>query len=301
MADCALLAFLNIFKKINKTRKILAYRKDPDIIKRLADCKLSNANKNINEWLNEAYLEYIDSLESLDEALLKRYLKVLKNADVKDNQSFEKVDSFLLSLYLESERSHAIDAAIKKDQLSQKDILNLHSKLLKGTSNETSVSGYRNHNRSYVGYYDHETSQQVINFLPLDYHKIDSTMTEFTEYFNANETDSSRLFINPFIVHGMIGTIQVFDDGNTRLARLLQNVKLHKQTNGMLEKSFTSPILFITKPYFPQRVQYRSLIEEMAKNPDNDNINNWIRFNLYAAQGAIDVGSENVKKMQYLK
>ena len=74
----------------------------PDIIKRLADCKLSNANKNINEWLNEAYLEYIDSLESLDEALLKRYLKVLKNADVKDNQSFEKVDSFLLSLYLES-------------------------------------------------------------------------------------------------------------------------------------------------------------------------------------------------------
>ena len=34
LADCALLAFLNIFKKINKTRKILAYRKDPDIIKR---------------------------------------------------------------------------------------------------------------------------------------------------------------------------------------------------------------------------------------------------------------------------
>lgn len=34
LADCALLAFLNIFKKINKSRKILAYRKDPDIIKR---------------------------------------------------------------------------------------------------------------------------------------------------------------------------------------------------------------------------------------------------------------------------
>ena len=34
LADCALLAFLNIFKKINKSKKILAYRKDPDIIKR---------------------------------------------------------------------------------------------------------------------------------------------------------------------------------------------------------------------------------------------------------------------------
>ena len=37
LADCALLAFLNIFKKINKTRKILAYRKDPDIIKRFGN------------------------------------------------------------------------------------------------------------------------------------------------------------------------------------------------------------------------------------------------------------------------
>ena len=34
LADCALLAFLNIFKKINKSRKILAYRKNPDIIKK---------------------------------------------------------------------------------------------------------------------------------------------------------------------------------------------------------------------------------------------------------------------------
>jgi hypothetical protein len=34
LADCALLAFLNVFKKINKSKRILAYRKDPDIIKR---------------------------------------------------------------------------------------------------------------------------------------------------------------------------------------------------------------------------------------------------------------------------
>ena len=37
LADCALLAFLNIFKKINKSRKILSYRKDPDIIKRFGN------------------------------------------------------------------------------------------------------------------------------------------------------------------------------------------------------------------------------------------------------------------------
>ena len=37
LADCALLAFLNIFKKINKARKILSYRKDPDIIKKFGN------------------------------------------------------------------------------------------------------------------------------------------------------------------------------------------------------------------------------------------------------------------------
>ena len=37
LADCALLAFLNIFKKINKSRKILSYRKDPDIIKKFGN------------------------------------------------------------------------------------------------------------------------------------------------------------------------------------------------------------------------------------------------------------------------
>ena len=34
LADCALLGFLNIIKKINKSQKILSYRKDPDLIKK---------------------------------------------------------------------------------------------------------------------------------------------------------------------------------------------------------------------------------------------------------------------------
>ncbi len=34
LADCALLGFLNIIKKINKSQKILSYRKDPDLMKK---------------------------------------------------------------------------------------------------------------------------------------------------------------------------------------------------------------------------------------------------------------------------
>ena len=37
LADCALLAFLNIFKKINKSRKILSYRKYPELIKQFGN------------------------------------------------------------------------------------------------------------------------------------------------------------------------------------------------------------------------------------------------------------------------
>ena len=37
LADCALLGFLNIIKKINKSRVILEYKKDPDIIKKFGN------------------------------------------------------------------------------------------------------------------------------------------------------------------------------------------------------------------------------------------------------------------------
>ena len=37
LADCALLGFLNILKKINKSRIILSYRKDPDLIKKFGN------------------------------------------------------------------------------------------------------------------------------------------------------------------------------------------------------------------------------------------------------------------------
>ena len=273
----------------------------PDVVKRLINFKMSNTNKNMNNYINELYLEYIYALDSLDEEALKRYLKVLKNADVRDNQKLENIDSFLISIYLESEKIHAIDNAIKKDNLTEKDISNLHAKLLKGTPTEESSSSYRNHNRSYVGYYDNQKCNEVINFFPLDYRKIKPAMEEFTDYFNEEEKDTSKLFIKPFTIHGIISSLQVFDDGNTRLGRLLQNVKLYKQTNSMLGKKYDKPILYITKQYFPQRATYRSLIEEMVKNPDDDNINRWIGFNIDQANSAIDMATDNIEKIKILK
>lgn len=272
----------------------------PDIIKKLINFKMSNKNKNMNEYITELYEEYIYELDSLDEETLKKYLRVLKNADVRDNQILENVDSFLISLYLESEKIHAIDNALKKDKITEKDISSLHAKLLKGTTNDTNTS-YRNHNRSYVGYYDTEKCDQVINFFPLDYREIDSAMKEFTDYFNEEENDKTKLFIKPFTVHGIISSLQVFEDGNTRLGRLLQNVKLYRQTNDMLGKNYNKPIIYITKQYFPQRVTYRSLIEEMAKNPDDDNINRWTGFNIDQAMSAITMANDNVQKIKYLK
>ena len=272
----------------------------PDVIKRLINFNISNSNKNMNEYITELYEEYINELDSLDEETLKKYLRILKNADVRDNQILENVDSFLISLYLESERVHAIDNALKKDIITERDIRNLHAKLLKGTSNEASTS-YRTHNRSYVGYYDFEKNAKVINFFPLDYREISPAMKEFTDYFNEDEKDKSKLFIKPFTVHGIISSLQVFDDGNTRLGRLLQNVKLYKQTNDMLGKNYNKPIIYITKQYSPQRATYRSLIENMAKNPDDDNINRWTSFNIDQAMSAITMASDNIQKIKCLR
>ena len=113
----------NINKSVNK-----------DLVKRMLDVKIDEFNIQENDYALELYEDYLYKLNDLDKTQLKRYLTVLKNADLKDNQNLEKEDSFLLSLYLQSERKHAIDVALNASELNEEDLLKIHGILLKGTS-----------------------------------------------------------------------------------------------------------------------------------------------------------------------
>lgn len=270
-----------------------------DIIDKIINTKINQCNLDENKYLLELYEEYLEKLDNLNKDQLKRYLTVLKNADVKDNQSLEKEDSFLLNLYLQSERRHAIDNILKTNKLDEKSLLKIHGDLLKGTSSShLNNYNYSTNNRKFVGFF--ENKERYIQYLPLDCKDIEEAMNLFFQYYNDSD-DKLNLFFKPFLIHGIIAALQVFDDGNTRLARLLQNTKIYKSTNKLLDKNLESPSLYVTRAYFPQRYEYRELITKVATDPNSENINNWIKFNINRTEDTLFNNSSNVEKIKLLK
>ncbi len=274
-----------------------------DIIDRIIDTKLNDNNKDYNKFIIETYQEYLEELEKLPNNVLDKYLKTLKDADLRDNQKVENVDSFLIELLLQSERKHAIDEALDKDKLDETTFLKMHRILLKGANSDLQHYNYRPNNISFVGYFEGEgeNKKRIINFLPLDYKEIPKAIDKIIPYFNEEENDTNNLFIKPYKIHGILAALQVFYDGNKRTARILQNIKIYKHTNHMLKYNFKNPTLYVTKQYLIDQKEYRKSIREMVENPNNETINNWFKMNLRETYSAINLGNSNIEKMKTLR
>ena len=273
---------------------------DKDIVSRIIDVKPNNIVKFEIEEVYERYIEYLKLLDSLDKDKLKHYLSTLKNVDIIDNQVLEGEDSFLINLYSNVEKKHALDSIVKKDKLSDSLLKQTHQLLLKGTtSEELSTGDYRDNNRRFVGTY--KNGVRNIHFLPLHTKNIEYAMKDFLEYYNQKETNIDNLFLKPIKIHGMIGALQVFNDGNTRLGRLLQNAKIYRQTNKLLGTKYDNPTVYLTRSYQPCRRDYREKIDELAINPSEEIVNSWMLFNLRRAEEEIYVNSKKNKKMKTLR
>lgn len=272
---------------------------DKDLVSRISEIKISDSIKDQNKYVIEDYIEHLEKLKSLEPNQLKHYLMVLKNADIKDNQKLEEVDSFLLNLYLQAEKKHAIDELLRHDILDEKTLLKTHGILLKGTESEPEKGiKYRDNNRTFVG--TQKNGRRDINYLTLDINDIEYAMNLFFEYYNM-EDNFEDIFLKPFAIHGMLSALQVFGDGNTRLSRLLQSIKIYKLTNKHSDYNFQNPALYITRAYFPYRAEYRDLIMKLAIEPNEESINNWMKFNLKRTQDTIWKESENIGKVKLLK
>ena len=275
----------NIYPIVNK-----------DLVKRILDLKVNDKIKDDNKFITESYMEQMDKLNELNKEQLKHYLMVLKNADIKDNQKLEKEDSFLLSLYMQSERKHAIDELLKHEILKEDVLLKTHNILLQGTNNSnTNNLKYRDNNRTFVGTY--ENGIRNIHYLTLNCNEIDYAMNLFLDYYNEKDSFDD-IFFKPFAIHGMLAALQVFEDGNTRLSRLLQNIKLYKLTNKLGNYNFSNPTLYVTRTYFPHRLEYRNLIAKLAIDTNEENLNNWYSFNLKRAEETIWKNDENINKIK---
>ena len=260
----------------------------------LDNFKLSSNNKFLIEDITDLYMNFISSLEQLEEYKTP-FLKSLKEEEIKSNQALESISPFLIQVFMNSNHKSATNFAIR-DKLNGRNctINNLckyHKILLNGLA--TSIeeeSKYRTDNNTFVGSFSISpltgeiSSIKNVSYLPIDYKDIKVALDKILKLYNKKDIlELSDIFVNPIIIHGLLAALQCFRDGNTRLSRVLEHVSIWDLANKYLENSYVElPVIYSSDAIIRlnKRGVYRNLIKEFAVNPSTAIFNEWITFNM---------------------
>lgn len=290
-----------------KLEEIFELRKrivDIRIFDYIDDLVLDNKTLDQLDYTIDLYQEYLSFLLSFNKNSLEAVLKSLRNIEVIDNHVVENENYNLLLSYQETHHSSAINYLIKKlyvdkEEISPVILAKCHEILMRGTSNEDDIlSRFRKGNMHFVGYL--EQGHHVIQFLPISHDEIKLALQLFCSYYNQEENDKMISYIKPFIIHGLLASLQVFEDGNTRAARCMQHIKMFEVTRNLFQVPLNLPALYFSKTYIPYRKEYRDLISKLAINPSIQTWNEWIVFNLRKVQDQIYFNSNNLERTRKL-
>lgn len=269
------------------------------------DFKPNSDVKRLMNFTKELYIEYNEDILKYSKETQESILKALMNSEIIDNHVLERENVNFLRTYNETHHSTAIRYLVRKllketTPLNDAIIKKAHEILMRGTSNGNTINeGFRTNNHHYVGYI--EDNKPVINYFPISYDDIKESTLLLCKYYNTPIKDEEELFIKPFIMHGLIAVLQVFEDGNTRLARCFQHITLQDLTNKTMGNNLFElplPAIYFSKNYVPYRKEYRELLASIALNPNNEKWNEWISFNLHRMQDRIFA---NVDSLALLK
>lgn len=268
------------------------------IFESAASIELNDSNKYFLEEITNNYVDYVKSLEKMDDNLLKHYLDVIKQNEILNNQQAEEENSFLISLYNNMHKQNSLDVIIKmmsdKDDINLDELKKLHKILMKGTNGEIGAENFRDDDNKFVGAINLDGTKRI-DYIPITYTKIPENMAKVLEMYNSLDFDNP--FMNPFIVHGLISVLQPFDDGNTRLSRLIQHAKIWKNTNLLYNKNFSKPLIYLSRNYLLSRGNYRNFISLLAQEHSNEVWNKWIKYNLHMVEEQLFYLNNNVKRL----
>lgn len=275
---------------------------DLDIFKRVQNLTLSEQALNQISYTEDLYKEYHDIILSLPDNLRSDYLQTLKREDIINNQVVEQENSFLLALYYNTHPKNAMDEMIRccNSEITASEFIKIHDKLLDGTSSEDQ-KGLREDNLKFVGKYIF--GQRQIVYFPILAKDIMEALTKYLDLINDKKAIQSKedAFLKPIIYHGLLAALQLFKDGNTRYARLIQHINLWYYTNQTLGYNFPLPTVYATRQYAGSRAHYRELIKNIAVTEDNKAWNEWIIFNLKCLQNNIWVNQSNIETLKRRK
>ena len=251
-----------------------------ELFEKIYDLKIDDFVLEREESIKKDYQKYIDGLFEMKSHDRKAFLNAAKRSEIRDNSMLEEEDPFFTELYNEDLTKGGIDILLRerRKMLSKEKFVEAHKILLDGHYESKFKRKYcRVDNSRFVG--SVVNGERNVQYFPIDYRDAEKAMDEILLLYNSRHYDQ-HLLIKPQILHGLIAASQIFEDGNTRFARVVQNVKIFDHTVRHINSKLETPAVYGTRAYFPYRDDYRNLIYEIVKNNDDTSWNNWFKFNL---------------------
>ena len=267
---------------------------------------LTSDNKFLIESVNDTYEKYLNILPKL-EKYLPSFLAVIKEKEIIRNQSLEDVNPLEIDILLKYGAASATDIMLKDKKIGKVyDIDNFcqsHGMMLLGISHSKDVfSGLRNNNTAFVGQMVND--KKKIDYIPIDYKKIQIIVEEVLNIYNERcPKDIVDCYVKPILIHGLIAAFQMFKDGNTRIARIYQNILFWDLINNNNPFRYhEQPNLYVSEALFnsKMRPRYRELIKDLAINPSAKSLNEWIKFNMEIIEKQIYINIDKVSQLKYI-
>ncbi len=276
--------------------------------------ELDDDSKYLLEDILGLYKEYLNSLLILNEHK-EVFLKTLKQEEIKRNQALENVSPFLIQMFMNAKHKSATNLTIQimkeRNLFSKDDLILINKTILNGLSLslDNSANHLRTANNSFVGKFKTENGRikfvDDVSYIPIDYSDINEALDKILDILNKKDfVNIESIFVNPIFLHGFIAALQCFKDGNSRLARILFHCKLWQLTNFFYNSNLESPALFTSEAilHYEKQEIYRELIKQIAINPNNENFNKWLQFNLLLVEKQIYLNQDKMHEcMRILK
>ena len=261
--------------------------------------KLDDYNKYLLEETTERYEEYLRELQGFDERNLRNFLDTIRRHEIENNHRTESMSRFMISFYSQLMEKDSLTKLVEllneRKELNKEDIKNLHKILMEGTDCEIGSDDYRKTDTKFVGAFNADGSKRI-DYMPIPSDTIEECMESVISMLN--EPVDGNVFVNPFIVHGLIAVMQPFDDGNTRTSRLLQHGKIWTSTNAFYGTSFEQPTIYLSENYLFSKKQYRELITKLALEESDEAWNQWIKYNMFRVDEQLNYLGNNVTQLK---
>lgn len=278
----------------------------------LYNVKLKENVKDHMLYTLEEYKNYLESLKEIeknDSQLAKSFFRLLKINELKASQQMESEDSFLIDIglgpILDGSEKSSIDIVTKyilKDKgLNNERLEKIHRIILRGTSDDKEKN-YKIRTSKEDTYISEISNgiERTLYVAPKS-EEVNSYLNYLYVFLDNNSNNELDVFLTPYLAHFYISALQPFNNGNTRLARLIQYGDIFKVSRKLLDYNLKQPALFLSKNYQLNCGNYRKMIADIVLDPSDENFNKWVNYNLNMTDEQLFCLSNDIEKIKRLR